>query len=292
MQRWQTEPVTQYLITLESSENKAHPWSVESEKEALRTFSKTYPAIRQHLEAFRERLIDRDDQGRFYWELRSCTYYGEFEKPKIVSTKISIRPTFAFDRDGCYLGNTSYFIPAGAKALYLLALLNSTLFEGYARRVFVAKQGGWYEVQPDGLESFPIPAPAPEQQRWCERLVETLIWLHGPHAPRQAKDTPFNLMKAYFEQWLNGLVYELYFSGELHARKFTLFAETARLSPPDLSSVPELKKLSRLKEVFEQAYDANAPLRSMLFSLRSLEVVRIIEEPLDRTTTDTVDVGE
>lgn len=43
-------------------------------------------------------------------------------------------------------------------------------------------------------------------------------------------------MCAYFEQWLNGLVYELFFPDELHGRKLTLFAETAYLNPPDLST--------------------------------------------------------
>jgi hypothetical protein len=91
-------------------------------------------------------------------------------------------------------------------------------------------------------------------------------------------------MRAYFEQWLNGLVCELFFPDELHSRQLMLFAETARLNPPDLSTIPDPQKLARLRELFEQAYDSQATLRSMLFSLRSLEVVRIIEEPLERST--------
>ena len=58
-------------------------------------------------------------------------------------------------------------MPAGESHYYVLGLLNSTLFEGYARRVFVEKQGGYYEVQPQGLEDFPIPLATAEQQRWC-----------------------------------------------------------------------------------------------------------------------------
>ena len=174
----------------------------------------------------REALIRRCDQGRHFWELRSCDYWREFEKPKIVSTKVSVRPTFALDGKGVYLGNTSYFIPAGETNRYLLGLLNSILFEGYARRVFVEKQGGWYEVQPQGLEDFPIPLVTAEQQRWCQRLAEALIWLHGPVIARKAGNAPVASMRAYFEQWLNGLVYELFFPDELHGRILTLFEET------------------------------------------------------------------
>jgi len=111
-----------------------------------------------------------------------------------------------------------------------------------------------------------------------ERLAEALIWLHGPGAAKKAGNAPLGLMKSYFEQWLNGLVYELFFPGELHARKLKLFDETARLNPPDLSAVPDQQKLARLQEVFTQAHDGQAPLRAMLGDLPSLEVVRIIEE--------------
>ncbi|TRZ44184.1 hypothetical protein D4S03_12015, partial [bacterium] len=81
-----------------------------------------------------------------------------------------------------------------------------------------------------------------------------------------------------FEQWLNGLVYELFFPGELHARKLKLFNETAKLNSPDPTKVPESRKLASLQEVCTKAYDANATLRGMLFDLRSLDMVRVIEE--------------
>ena len=132
---------------------------------------------------------------------------------------------------------------------------------------------------------LPIPAATIIEHRLlCDDLAQALIWLHGPATARKAGNAPVASMRAYFEQWLNGLVYELFFPDELHGRKLTLFAETARLNPPDLSTIPDPQKLARLRELFEQAYDSHATLRSMLFSLRSLEVVRIIEEPLERST--------
>jgi hypothetical protein len=91
---------------------------------------------------------------------------------------------------------------------------------------------------------------------------------------------PTSLMGAYFEQWLNGLVYELFFADELHARNLRLFDETAKPdnAPPDFAKLKEPEKLKRLQALFERTYDSNHPIRSMLFSLRSLETVRIIEE--------------
>jgi hypothetical protein len=127
------------------------------------------------------------------------------------------------------------------------------------------------------MSQIPIPSAIPDQQRWCERLAEALVWLHSPEASK-VRDESFGLMAAYFEQWLNGLVYELFFPGELHARKLKLFDETAKLNMPNLAKFSESRKLEVLQKVFAKAYDASATLRGMLFDLRSLDVVRVIED--------------
>lgn len=87
---------------------------------------------------------------------------------------------------------------------------------------------------------------------------------------------PVDWLKSYFERWLNGLVYELFFPDDLHARKLKLFDETARLNLPDLAAVPEGQKLARLQELHAAANKSVLP--AMLADLRMLEAVRIIEE--------------
>jgi hypothetical protein len=42
-------------------------------------------------------------------------------------------------------------------------------------------------------------------------------------------------------------------------------------------SEPEARRLAVLRETFERIYDLNHPIRGCLFSLGSLETVRIIE---------------
>lgn len=48
VKRWQVDFAHQYLIKIESSENKKHPWSSKSEKQAEKIFAETYPAIHNH----------------------------------------------------------------------------------------------------------------------------------------------------------------------------------------------------------------------------------------------------
>ena len=84
-------------------------------------------------------------------------------------------------------------------------------------------------------------------------------------------------MLGYFEQVLNGLVYELYFPDELHAHGLSPFDLVTRANLPTLDKLPTSQRLPRLREVFETIYHIDHPLRGALFALRSLETVRIIE---------------
>ncbi|MFM7903691.1 MAG: Eco57I restriction-modification methylase domain-containing protein, partial [Microcystis sp.] len=66
VKRWCVDFAEQYLIKIESSENKEHPWSKLSGQEAEKIFDETYPAIYKHFSQFRKSLIKRCDQGRFF----------------------------------------------------------------------------------------------------------------------------------------------------------------------------------------------------------------------------------
>jgi hypothetical protein len=81
--RWKTKWARMYVIAIASSTNWNWPWTQEkTEFTARPLFANEYPAIHRYLSQWEEGLRKRDDQGRFWWELRSCVYYGEFEKHK------------------------------------------------------------------------------------------------------------------------------------------------------------------------------------------------------------------
>ncbi|MGC8965163.1 MAG: Eco57I restriction-modification methylase domain-containing protein, partial [Brevinematia bacterium] len=73
-------------------------------------FKETFPALYEHLISFankevegrRKGLLNRDDQGDYWWELRDCDYYPEFEKEKIVWQEIVREPSFAYDNTKKY----------------------------------------------------------------------------------------------------------------------------------------------------------------------------------------------
>ncbi|MFH1718489.1 MAG: TaqI-like C-terminal specificity domain-containing protein [Planctomycetota bacterium] len=288
VKRWQVAFANQYLIKIESSENKVHPWSSKPEKEAEKVFAKTYPAIHGFFDDLRTALIARYDQGKYFWELRSCDYWQEFEQPKVIYPNICARNEFAWDDLSFYANQKTFIIPNATK--FLLGYLNSSVVMWLFSQLIPKLQNGFYEPGAKFMGQFPIPPATPDQQRCCERLAEALIWLHGKGAARRPKsgsqdlttlpsdNAPHGLMAAYFEQWLNGLVYELFFPDDLHARNLKLFDETARLNLPDLAKVPESRKLAALREIFDKAHDDNQPLREALEDLHKVEEIRIIEE--------------
>jgi len=69
VKRWRTEYEDMWLILLESSENKHHPWSDKPFPKAEKVFKETWPSIHAHFEPMRSKLVERQDQGKYHWEL-------------------------------------------------------------------------------------------------------------------------------------------------------------------------------------------------------------------------------
>lgn len=267
---WQINFRENYLLRIDSSENTEHPWSRMKSDDAEKSFAKQYPAVHKHLQSFRDGLIQRQDQGRFFWELRSCTYWDTFSLPKIIFPDIAKMPSFAYDLEGYYLGNTGYFLPT--TDTWLLAILNSTTVWYFYLQISNSIRGGFVRYFRQYVEQIPIPDCSASQKRVLSTLVEYMGCIYkreGIHAAA--------LMVGYFEQLLNGLVYELFFPEELHSQKLTFFRFVEDAQLPSLESIPQEQRMERLEEVFDRLYDNRHPVRGALFSLRNLETVRIIE---------------
>lgn len=259
VKRWQVEFEDQYLIRIESSENVPHPWSGMPNAKAEKCFAQTYPAIYAFMKPLRNDLIKRCDQGKYYWELRACAYWREFEQPKIIVPAITDTVNFAPDTRGYYCNNkATIFIPESVT--FACAVANSQVSAWYAAQTFATKQGGFFDFEPRYSTQLVIPRASSEQQQMIERVAETVIG-----------HQPGNGIASFFERLLNGLVYELFFPEELHAldlRFFDLLANAGLL---------ETGKRSDWKAFHERVSDVNHPIYAALFALNGLEVVRIIE---------------
>ncbi len=127
--------------------------------------------------------------------------------------------------------------------------------------MFAGKQGGFYEVQPAGLEAFPVPRLSSLQSKLLNGVNWSIVVVEDPR----------------FEQLLNGFVYELFFKPDLHARGLTIFDEAERAGLGQLAGL-EGAALVKAAEAFAAIHLVpGARLRTMLSDLAALDVVRIIE---------------
>lgn len=262
VKRWDVEYDDQHLIKIESSENKTHPWSGKSQAEAENIFKKTLPAIHAFFNERdrRKKLIDRCDQGHYFWELRSCAYWQEFEQPKIFVPAIENGVKYAADLKGYYGNDKTNIIPSNDWR-YLIAILNSALSWWFTQQNFSGKQGGFYEFKPMYVSQIPIPATNNNQKAIIEGCVNAVIAKHDPR----------------FEQLINGLVYELFFPDDLHKANIQLFTEAEKTEVGKLASLEGEKLIATAGNLAEKIFNTSHPFYGMLFDLQGLDVVRIIE---------------
>ena len=225
LSRWKADSHNEYLITIASSANRKWAWSNSTNtSDAEIIFKETYPAIFDYLSRFQEKLVERADQGMFYWELRSCSYYSVFEKPKFIYPDISPSMRACYDTDGIFGEATTFCIPS--TDFSMLAILNSQLFDWYARYKFQTLKDPWtggslrYKIT--YMKHVPIADRTPEQKAEISELVEQI--LEDPEG-ENVRD---------LERQINNMVYRLY---GLSHKEIRLIEQTYRESGMDVESV-------------------------------------------------------
>ena len=170
--RWNADWAGLWMIVLKSSENHDWPWATAGD-DAERLFERTYPSLHAHAVGYRESLHNRQDQGRFWWELRSCAYWADFDRPKIMYPEITWRADWGIDRSGTLCNNTAYFLPADDP--WILAVANSPVTWWYSWRAAAHGKDEALRFIKDFVKALPIPDPNDRQQEATAPIAETLI---------------------------------------------------------------------------------------------------------------------
>ena len=116
-----------------------------------------YPAIKQHLDNYLDKLSVRSDKGDTPYNLRNCAYVDEFSKPKIVWGNLNTCGSYAIAPQGMFINAPACMIVPGDN--YLLAHLNSKIADYYIRNLGVVRNGGFFEYKPMFVEQIPVPKP-------------------------------------------------------------------------------------------------------------------------------------
>lgn len=160
-----------------------------------------YPAVRAHLEGFRERLEPRPEgwdrntagewpgrkPGKYAWyEIQdSVEYWQAFEQPKILYQEIQFYPQYGFS-DGPLYGNNKVFLLQTAD-LYLLGVLNSPLLWWYNWRYLPHMKDEALNPAGFRMESLPIAEPTPAIRQEIEEHAGAALELTRT-AQRETRD--------------------------------------------------------------------------------------------------------
>ena len=176
---------------------------------------KRYPAIYAHLETIGEQiesgevkargkgLLNRDDQGENWWNLRACAYYAEFDKEKVVWKRIGSILRFAYIQHPMFCLDSTC-IATGEKVKFLNAVLNSRVSH-YQLFDLAPKTGtGDLIVSVQALEPLLVPPITEANQHIAEQIemqVDKIL---------DAKHTDPEADTSSLENEIDILVYELY----------------------------------------------------------------------------------
>lgn len=177
IERWASRWSGLWMIALKSSSDHAWPWaSASDDKKAEAIFKATYPALHARMSAHRGKLMPREDQGRFWWELRPCAYYDAFDHPKIVYQEIQFHSAYAVDTDGLLLNNKGYLISNADP--FLVAALNSPLLWWFGTRHFPHMKDEALTPMGFKMEQLPIARPNLRQADRAADLTARLAEIH------------------------------------------------------------------------------------------------------------------
>ena len=138
-----------------------------------------YPGVLSYLEGFKAELSKRSmvTGGESKWyELRSCDYYEEFAKPKIVWADIAKIPRFTWDNQNHYVSNTAFFMTN--VDWYLLSILQSRVawfaLSQYATPLRL-RGGLWqYRVILQFVKRLPIPELTAQQESDLAEIAQAI----------------------------------------------------------------------------------------------------------------------
>jgi hypothetical protein len=210
------EPLSQerFLITIPRGWTRSKAGNA---KDIWSWLEAAYPAIAAHLKPFAAKAEKRGDKGEYWWELRACSYYDAFEKPKIMLPDISSECNFTLDTTGgIYGANTAYIIESDDR--YLLGILNSSLMTFVIRQHSMSYRGGYIRFFTQFVEKLPIRTidfTNPTDKAMHDemvRLVDLMLTLHRQLAASSTdrEKSGLQLQIAALDHAIDSLVFRLY----------------------------------------------------------------------------------
>lgn len=226
-----------------------------------------YPNLKRHLDRFKD-VITSDNKPYGLHRAREEKFFkGE---SIVAQRKCPNKPSFTYTDFDCYVSATFYVIKTDRLDMkYLTSVLNSKLIEFWLRNKG-KMQGNNFQIDKEPLLEIPIYKT--DNVKPFKRFVEYIIFLKS-----QKFDNPSDqLMPTYFEQIIDGMVYELYFPDLIKKHKREIIQHLGEL-PEFTDKMSDEQKMKICKTVFNRLNDREHPVRVNLFYMSSIPEIAIIE---------------
>ena len=158
----------------------------------------------QHLKQFEVKAKKRDDQGDYWWELRHCSYYPEFEKEKIIYPNMTKYLPFIYDINGYYTNQKCFILTSKIYLKYLTGYFNSSISQRWIRNNCPELQGGTRELSKVFFEKIPIPPITSSNKGIVEKIegiVEKILSAEKQNLKADTRE---------YERQIDRMVYDLY----------------------------------------------------------------------------------
>jgi hypothetical protein len=172
IERWHPAWAGLWMIALKSSGDHPWPWADLGE-DAEKCFQATYPGLHAHLKPFEPQLKARQDHGRYWWELRACAYWDDFDRPKIIFPEMTWRLQWCWDDQKSLINNTAYILASEDK--WILCAMNSPVNWWFSWRAAVHGKDEVLRFIKEYVHTISIPDPGEETRGLSDDCVSHLI---------------------------------------------------------------------------------------------------------------------
>ena len=267
IQRWRVKPVD------ESRREPQDKWLIFTHQGIDIS---AYPAIKKHLEKYRDVLEKRSGKQVWYELQTAPTDTVRFTQPKCIYADMASETAFAFDDKGYYVGSPASLL--STNELWLLGVLNTRAVSWFYARTAPQVRGPFLKFVPRYVSQIPIPDMESVQRALIHKIVEYILYLKKQPTvnSRDLKYARDRVMVGYFNRIIDGMVYESYLPDELHKSRKHLFQPLFDERLPQLEEI-QGDKTSACRDIFERLYEKTHPVAVNLFFLDSVKPIRIIE---------------
>lgn len=116
-----------------------------------------YPAVKEHLDQYWDKISKRADKGDTPYNLRNCAYLDLFFQPHICWKAVGRNLAFALVESGTFLTAPASFISAGIYNNLILAYLRSNVGKYFIYKNSDTTGAGDIMLNIQSLTKFPIP---------------------------------------------------------------------------------------------------------------------------------------